>query len=148
MLHIHLEICEGAPSFDGSEQAKIQKWEHKEARYLPNPSRLPLQSQHTVQVISCRRRRILGLDDDLVAKGLEGQSVANKVLAHRFDPVETERVQHGAGALHDDEHGDGDEEPHVEADDDHDHAQRARHCERVAKRHAPQHDAKLLVSQR
>jgi hypothetical protein len=70
------------------------------------------------------------------------------MLAHGFDPVETQRVQHGTGTLHNDQDGDGKEEPDGEEDEDGENAGDAGHAESVGQSHGPQDDRELLVSKR
>ena len=85
---------------------------------------------------------------ELEAERLESDTLSNEMLAHRLDPVETQRVQHGTGALHDDQNSDGEEEPDGEEDEDSDDANSTGHGESVGERHGPQHDGELLVSER
>ena len=85
---------------------------------------------------------------ELEAERLESNTLSNKMLAHRFDPVETQGVQHGTRALHDDQDGDGEEEPDGEEDEDCDDADSTGHGESVGEGHGPQHDGELLVSER
>ena len=73
--------------------------------------------------------------------------VPDEVLAHGFDPVQSQTVQHGAGALHDTQHGDGQDEPQVEQTHDHDDGQDSGLLEGDSDRHRPQHDRQLLVGQ-
>lgn len=69
------------------------------------------------------------------------------MLAHGFDPVQTQRVQHGTGTFHDTQNRHGQEEPEVEADDDHDDTGGwALDAERTAECHGPENDGELLVS--
>ena len=49
----------------------------------------------------------------LEAEWLKRYTLANEVLAHGLDPMQTQRVQHGRRALHNDQDGDGEEEPTV-----------------------------------
>jgi len=70
------------------------------------------------------------------------------MLAHRLNPVQTQRVQHGARAFHHDQHRDGEEEPHEEEDKVGDDADSAGHAEGVGERHGPEDDGELLVGER
>lgn len=88
------------------------------------------------------------LQDGLEAKGLKRHALADEMLAHGLDPVQAQGVEHGAGALHDAEDGDGEGEPHVKGDDGHGDAEGAGAAEGVADGHGPQHDAELLVGER
>jgi hypothetical protein len=90
--------------------------------------------------------RHLLLQHKLEAKRLESNTLADEMLAHGLDPVETQRVQHGTGALHDDKHSDGEEEPDGEEHENGDDALDAGHAEGVGEGHGPQHDRELLVS--
>jgi len=92
--------------------------------------------------------RHLLLEHKLEAERLESNTLSNEMLAHRLDPVQTQRVQHGARTLHDDQDGDGEEEPDGEEDEDRDNAGGTFHAESVGKSHGPQDDRKLLVSKR
>ncbi len=85
---------------------------------------------------------------ELEAERLESNTLSDEMLAHRLDPVETQRVQHGARALHDDQDGDGEEEPDGEEDEDGDDAHSTSHGEGIGEGHGPQHDGELLVSER
>ena len=70
------------------------------------------------------------------------------MLTHRLDPMQPQRMQHGRRALHDNEHGDGEEEPHGEKDEDGEDAEGAGHAEGVLERHVPEHDGELLMRER
>lgn len=61
---------------------------------------------------------------DLEAKWLERNAVSNEMLAHGFDPMQTKGVQHGTCALHYTQNSHGQEEPHIEPDDNHDNPER------------------------
>ena len=91
--------------------------------------------------------RHLLLQHKLEAKRLESNSFSDEMLAHGLDPVQTQRVQHCTGALHDDKNGDGEEEPDSEEDENGDDALDAGHAEGVGQGHGPQHDRELLVSE-
>lgn len=69
------------------------------------------------------------------------------MLAHGLDPVQTQRVQHGRRALHDDQDGDGEKEPHGEEDEDGEDAEGTLHGEGVVERHVPEHDGELLMGE-
>jgi hypothetical protein len=85
---------------------------------------------------------------ELEAERLECDSLSDEMLAHRLDPVETQRVQHGTSALHDNQDSNGKEEPDGEEDEDGDDANSASHGESVGEGHRPQHDGELLVGER
>lgn len=91
--------------------------------------------------------RHLLLKHRLEAERLKRHTVTHEMLAHGLDPVQTQAVQHGRRALHDDEHGNGEEEPDGEEEENGKDARGARHAERVGQRHAPEHNRELLVSE-
>jgi hypothetical protein len=71
------------------------------------------------------------------------------MLAHGFDPVQTERMQHGAGSLHDAQDAHGQDKPEPESEHNHHRAETRRLLlESTSKGHLPQNDGKLLVSER
>ena len=70
------------------------------------------------------------------------------MLAHRLDPMQPQTVQHGAGALHDAEDNAGQDEPHEEQTDDHDHGKNASLLEGDPDGHGPQDDRELLMGER
>jgi hypothetical protein len=70
------------------------------------------------------------------------------MLAHRLDPMQTQRMQHGARALHDTQHGDGAREPEVEDGHHEDGAFDAGEAECVLHCHVPEHDAETLMRER
>lgn len=88
------------------------------------------------------------LQHELEAERLECNTLSHKMLAHGLDPVETKRVQHGTGTFHDDQDGDGKEEPDGEEDKYSNDTGNAGHGESVGKSHRPQDDGELLVSER
>ena len=90
--------------------------------------------------------RHLLFQHELEAERLESDTLADEMLAHGLDPVQTQRVQHGTGALHDDKDGDGKEEPDGEEDEDGEDAHGAGDGQGVGEGHGPQHDRELLVS--
>lgn len=51
---------------------------------------------------------------DLETKRLERDPIADKMLAHRLDPMQPQTVQHGARTLHDDQDGYREYKPEVE----------------------------------
>lgn len=81
----------------------------------------------------------------LETEGLERDALANEMLAHGFDPVQTQRMQHSRGAFHHAQHRNGEDEPEVEGDHDHHDLHAAGHAEGAAKSHVPQHDGELLM---
>lgn len=85
---------------------------------------------------------------ELEAERLESDTLSDEMLAHRLDPMETQRVQHGTRALHDDQDRDGEEEPDGEEDEYGDDANSTGHGEGIGEGHGPQHDGELLVSER
>ena len=87
------------------------------------------------------------LQHQLKAKRLERQTITNKMLGHGFDPVQAQRVQHGARTLHDDQHCDGKEEPYGEEYKDGEDAEGTFHGESVGEGHAPKHDGELLMGE-
>lgn len=110
-------------------------------KQIPQEQTLEVEAQSLLQF------RNLLLQHGLEAEGLEGDTFADEVLAHGLDPMQTQRVQHSAGALHDDEHGDREHEPDSEEEEDGDDADTALHRERIRQRHGPQHDRELLVGE-
>lgn len=84
----------------------------------------------------------------LEAERLERHALSDEMLAHCLDPVQTERMQHGTRALHDDQDSDGKEEPHSEEDEDGDDTSGTSHAEGVGESHGPKHNGELLVSKR
>lgn len=90
----------------------------------------------------------LFLQHKLEAERLERDTLSHEMLAHGLDPVETQRVQHGTGAFHDNQDGDGEEEPDGEEDKHSNDTGNASHGESVGKCHRPQDDGELLVSER
>jgi hypothetical protein len=77
--------------------------------------------------------RHLLFQHELEAERLESNTLADEMLAHGLDPVQTQRVQHGTSTLHDDKNGDD--------------ALHAGHTEGVGQSHGPQHNRELLVSE-
>ena len=70
------------------------------------------------------------------------------MLTHSLDPVQTERMQHGTGTLHNTQHGNRECEPEVE-DKDHDKsAAHAGEAERVLHGHFPEHNGETLMGER
>ena len=81
--------------------------------------------------------RHLFFQHELEAEWLESDTLSDEMLAHGLDPVETQRVQHGARALHNDQDSDGEEEPDSEEDEDGDDTSDAAHAEGVGESHRP-----------
>ena len=92
--------------------------------------------------------RHLLFQHELEAERLERDTLSDEMLAHRLDPVETQRVKHSTRALHHDQDSDGEEEPDGEEDEDGDNSNSTGHGESVGESHGPQHDGELLVSER
>lgn len=84
---------------------------------------------------------------DLEAERHEWHTVTNKMLAHRFDPMQTQGMQHGTGTLHDTQHGDGAREPKVEDGDHEDGAFDTGEAECVLHGHVPEHDGETLMGE-
>lgn len=103
-------------------------------------------TQNKQKTTTLLQLRHLILQHQLKTERLESHTIANKMLAHRFDPVQSQTVQHGARALHDDQDADGQDEPKAEEEEDADDAGGAFELESVGERHGPEHDGKLLVS--
>jgi len=61
--------------------------------------------------------------------------------------MQPQTMQHRARPLHDNQHGDGQEEPHDKEHEHSRHAQRACEGEGVAQCHGPKDDAELLVGE-
>lgn len=57
-------------------------------------------------------------------------------------------MQHGTGAFHNTQDRNCEDEPHEEGDDKHEDLHRASHAESVTQCHTPEHNGKLLMSQR
>ena len=53
----------------------------------------------------------------LKAKGFEWDTITKEMLAHGFDPVQSQTVQHGGSTLHDDQDSDSEEEPDNEEEE-------------------------------
>jgi hypothetical protein len=70
------------------------------------------------------------------------------MLTHRLDPMQTQRMQHGARALHNTQHGDCAREPEVEDGHHQDGAFDAGETEGVLHRHVPEYDAEALMRER
>lgn len=88
------------------------------------------------------------LQEQLEAERLKGNSFADKVLAHGLNPVQSERVQHGGGAFHNTQHGDGQDEPEEECHHNHKYLHTPGRTKGVAQGHVPQHHRQLLMCQR
>jgi hypothetical protein len=67
------------------------------------------------------------------------------MLAHRFDPVQTQGMQHGTRTLHDTQHGDCACEPEVENGHHEEGALDAGEAERILHCHVPEHDGETLM---
>lgn len=87
------------------------------------------------------------LQQHFEAKRLKGNTVADEMLAHGLNPVQTQRMQHGAGTLHDTQDGDGEGEPKVKYDDHHDGAGDAGLRKGVLHGHLPEDNGEALVSE-
>lgn len=60
--------------------------------------------------------------EGLETKCQERYSITDEMLAHGLDPMQPERMQHSASALHNAKNDKSESEPHVEGDNDHDHS--------------------------
>jgi hypothetical protein len=88
------------------------------------------------------------LQKSLETERHEGNTLADKVLTHGLDPVQTEGVQHGTSSLHHTENGNCQYKPKVEADNNHDNSgDGALLLEGTTNGHGPENDRKLLVSE-
>jgi hypothetical protein len=84
----------------------------------------------------------------LKAEGLEWNTITKEMLAHGFDPVQSQTVQHGRCTLHDDQNGNSEEEPDDEEEEDDKGTSSSSEGESVSQGHGPQHDRQLLMSKR
>ena len=91
--------------------------------------------------------RHLLLQHLLKAKRLKRYAITLEMLTHGLDPVQTERMQHGTRALHDDQNGNREHEPEVEETDGGDDTGGAGHGEGDAEGHAPEDDGELLMGE-
>ena len=126
-------------------------WEHriiKTTQYTTDLSTLQPNKTQGKQLLALLQLGHLLFQHELEAERLECDTLSDEMLAHRLDPVETQRVQHGTSAFHDDQNSDGEEEPDGEEDEDGDDANSTGHGESIGERHRPQHDGELLVSER
>jgi hypothetical protein len=87
------------------------------------------------------------LEYRLETERLKRHTVANEMLAHGLDPMQTQRMQHGARALHDTQHHDRGCEPEVEDGDHHEGACDAGDGECVLHRHVPEHNGETLMGE-
>lgn len=83
----------------------------------------------------------------LKTKRLKSDSLSDEMLAHGLDPVQTQRVQHGTGALHDHQNCDGQSEPESEGAEDDKDAEGAFEGEGVLEGHVPEDDGELLMGE-
>jgi hypothetical protein len=70
------------------------------------------------------------------------------MLTHRFDPVQTQRMQHGTRTLHDTQHRDCACEPEVENGHHEEGTLYAREAECVLHGHVPEHNGETLMGER
>jgi hypothetical protein len=87
------------------------------------------------------------LQQDLEAKWCERYTITNEMLAHRFDPMQTQGMQHGTCTLHDTQHGDSAGEPEVEDRHHEECALDAGEAECVLHGHVPEHDGETLMGE-
>jgi hypothetical protein len=120
----------------------------KMIQYTTDLSTLRPYKHNETTALTLLQLRHLLFQHELEAEWLESNTLSNEMLAHRLDPVETQRVQHGARTLHDNQDGDGEEEPDGEEDEDGENAGDAGHAEGVGEGHGPEDDRELLVSKR
>ena len=85
---------------------------------------------------------------ELEAERLESNTLSNKMLAHRFDPVETQGVQHGTRALHDAEYGHRKHEPGIENHHHHYRTSNTLGPKGIFHRHVPEHNGQTLMRKR
>lgn len=84
----------------------------------------------------------------LKAEGFECDTIAKEVLAHGFDPVQSQTVQHGGSTLHDDQYSDSEEEPDNEEEEDDKGTGYTSEGKGVGQGHGPQHNRQLLMGKR
>lgn len=88
------------------------------------------------------------LQHDLETKRFKRHSFAYKVFAHCFDPVQTQRVQHGTSSLHHHQDSDCKGEPDRKSAEDNDDTGGSFELECVGESHGPEHNRELLMSER
>ena len=88
------------------------------------------------------------LQHDLETKRLKCHSFSYEVLAHCFDPVQAQRMQHGTSSFHHHQDGDSKGEPDCKRTEDNDNAGGSFELESVGESHGPEHDGELLMSER
>lgn len=88
------------------------------------------------------------LQQDLETERFKGYTVTDEMLAHGFNPVQTQGMQHGTCTFHDTQHGNGSSEPKVEDDNHNDRALNAGEGESVLHGHIPQDDGETLMGER
>ena len=69
------------------------------------------------------------------------------MLAHGLNPMQAQRVQHGARTLHDTQDGHSEREPKIKDDNHHDGAANTCLRESILHGHFPQDDGEALVSE-
>jgi len=84
----------------------------------------------------------------LKAEGFEWNTITKEMLAHGFDPVQSQTVQHGGCTLHDDQDGNSKEEPDNEEEEDDKGTGGTSEGESILQGHGPQHNRQLLMSKR
>jgi hypothetical protein len=84
---------------------------------------------------------------DLEAEWHERHTITDEMLAHRFDPVQAQGMQHGTCTLHDTQHGDSASEPEVEDGHHEDSALNASEAESVLHGHVPEDDGETLMGE-
>jgi hypothetical protein len=77
---------------------------------------------------------------------LKRYTVTNEMFAHCLYPVQTQTVQHGTSAFHNDQDYNTHEKPHIKCDNNHDYSKNAGLAEGVSQGHRPEHERKLLMS--
>ena len=100
----------------------------------------PISSSYTLLQISH-----FFFKDGFEAEGLEWNTITKEVLAHGFDPVQSQTVQHGRGTLHDDQDSDSKEEPNNEEAEDDKGTSDTGEGKGVGQSHRPQHNRQLLM---
>lgn len=80
-------------------------------------------------------------------KRLERYAITKEMLAHRLDPVQSQRMQHSTCSLHDDQNGHREDKPHDEEEEDGEDSKTSGEAESVGECHGPEHVGELLVSE-
>lgn len=93
-------------------------------------------------------RLLILLQHRLKREWLKRQSITQEMLTHRLNPMQPQTVQHSTRAFHNDQHCDGEEEPHEECNDQGNNADDSGGVQARGKGHGPEHEGELLVSQR